>query len=108
MSLVQLLRDAVDRPLTIDEAEAAFDQVMAGSASPVQMSALLVAIRTRGAVPAEVAGGVRALRRAMLPVPVADVTGVVDTCGTGGGGVVTFNISTAAALLASGLGVRVA
>ena len=53
------------------------------------------------------AGGVRALRRAMVPVP-ADAEGLVDTCGTGGGALTTFNISTAAALLAAGAGVRVA
>jgi anthranilate phosphoribosyltransferase len=71
------------------------------------MAALLVAIRVRGAVPAEVAGGVRALRRAMVAVP-ADPAGLVDTCGTGGGALTTFNISTAAAFLAAGAGVRVA
>ncbi|HUE97384.1 MAG TPA: anthranilate phosphoribosyltransferase [Longimicrobiaceae bacterium] len=108
MSLEQLIRLAVDRPLSIEEAEAAFDEVMQGRATPVQIAALLVGIRARGAAPDEVAGGVRALRRAMVPVDVHDVVGVIDTCGTGGGSVTTFNISTAAALLVSGLGVKVA
>jgi len=107
MSLEQLIRDAADRHLTEEEAETAFDAVMQGRATAVQIAALLVAIRARGAVGAEVAGGVRALRRAMVPVEVPSA-GVVDTCGTGGGSLTTFNISTAAALLASGLGVRVA
>lgn len=102
-----LIRQAAVRPLTAAEAEAAFVEVMEGRATPVQMAALLVAIRVRGAVPGEVAGGVRALRRAMVPVP-ADAAGLVDTCGTGGGAMTTFNISTAAALLAAGAGVRVA
>jgi anthranilate phosphoribosyltransferase len=102
-----LIRHAAVRPLTAAESEAAFTEVMEGRASPVQMAALLVAIRVRGAVPAEVAGGVRALRRAMIPVP-AEAAGLVDTCGTGGGSLTTFNISTAAALLAAGAGVRVA
>ena len=105
--LAELLRRATVRPLTPDEAERAFTEVMDGRASPVQMAALLVAIRVRGATPGEVAGGVRALRRAMVPVP-ADAEGLVDTCGTGGGALTTFNISTAAALLAAGAGVRVA
>ncbi|HEX8907027.1 MAG TPA: anthranilate phosphoribosyltransferase [Longimicrobiaceae bacterium] len=102
-----LIRNAALRPLTAAEAEAAFTEVMEGRATPVQMAALLVAIRVRGAVSSEVAGGVRALRRAMVPVP-AEAAGLVDTCGTGGGALTTFNISTAAALLAAGAGVRVA
>jgi anthranilate phosphoribosyltransferase len=105
--LAELIRQSARRPLTAAEAEAAFVEVMEGRATPVQMAALLVAIRVRGAVPSEVAGGVRALRRAMVPVP-ADAAGLVDTCGTGGGALTTFNISTAAALLAAGAGVRVA
>ena len=107
VDLGELIRRAALRPLTAEEAEDAFTEVMEGRATPVQMAALLVAIRVRGAVPSEVAGGVRALRRAMVPVPV-DPAGLVDTCGTGGGAVTTFNISTAAALLAAGAGVRVA
>jgi anthranilate phosphoribosyltransferase len=105
--LAELLRRATVRPLSADEAERAFGEVMEGRASPVQMAALLVAIRVRGATSQEVAGGVRALRRAMVPVP-TDPAGLVDTCGTGGGALTTFNISTAAALLAAGAGVRVA
>jgi anthranilate phosphoribosyltransferase len=105
--LTELIRRAAERPLTADEAERAFGEVMEGRASPVQMAALLVAIRVRGATPQEVAGGVRALRRAMVPVHTAP-EGLVDTCGTGGGALTTFNISTAAALLAAGAGVRVA
>jgi anthranilate phosphoribosyltransferase len=108
MKLDHLVRVAVERPLTADEAEAAFAEVMQGRATPVQISALLVAIRARGAVADEIAGGVRALRRAMVPVDVARPETVVDTCGTGGGAVTTFNISTAAALLASGLGAPIA
>ena len=102
-----LIRAAAVRPLSADEAERAFNEVMEGRATPVQMAALLVAIRVRGAASSEVAGGVRALRRAMIPVP-TDPAGLVDTCGTGGGTLTTFNISTAAALLAAGAGVRVA
>jgi len=108
MTLEQLVRTAAERPLTEAEAESAFGEIMEGRATPVQIAALLVAIRVRGAAPVEVAGGVRALRRAMVSVPVADQAQVVDTCGTGGGTLTTFNISTAAALVASAAGVRVA
>jgi anthranilate phosphoribosyltransferase len=89
-------------------AEAAFVAVMEGRATPVQMAALLVALRVRGETAAEIAGGVRALRRAMVPVPVTPGNDVVDTCGTGGGALTTFNISTAAALVAAAAGVRIA
>ena len=108
LTLAELIRAATTRPLTAGEAERAFTAVMDGLATPVQMAALLVAIRVRGAVPAEVAGGVRALRRAMVPVHASAGEPIVDTCGTGGGAITTFNISTAAALLAAGAGVRVA
>jgi anthranilate phosphoribosyltransferase len=90
------------------DAEAAFGVVMQGRATPVQIAALLVALKTRRESPEEVAGGVRALRRAMIPVPAAEPDQLVDTCGTGGGTVTTFNISTAAAFVAAGAGVRIA
>ncbi len=95
-------------PLTIEEAEAAFTTVMEGRATPVQIAALLVALRATGELPIHVAGGVRALRRAMIPVTAPEDWTVVDTCGTGGGAFMTFNISTAAALLAAGAGARIA
>jgi len=94
--------------LTVGEAESVFHSFMTGQASPVQMAGFLVALRSKGLAPAEVAGGVRALRRAMIPVAAADPDALVDTAGTGGGEVTTFNISTAAALTAAGAGVRLA
>lgn len=85
----------------------AFQQVMAGQATPAQMAALLMGLRVKGETADEVVGAVRALREAMVPLgaPAADL---VDTCGTGGGKVGTFNISTAAAMVAAGAGVRIA
>jgi anthranilate phosphoribosyltransferase len=92
------------RDLSEAEAEAAFGHVMSGNATPVQMAALLVGLRTKGHAPSEVAGGVRALRGAMRAVRAPGNRILVDTCGTGGGGLTTFNISTAAALVAAGAG----
>ena len=103
-----IARVAAGQRLSADESEAAFVEVMEGRATPVQLSALLVALRVRGETPQEIAGGVRALRRAMVPVAAPDDYVLVDTCGTGGGAVTTFNISTAAAFVAAGAGVRVA
>ena len=88
-------------------AEAAFDRFMSGEATKTEMAALLTALRMRGETPAEVSGGVRALRKAMIPL-VLDDDRIVDTCGTGGGTLTTFNISTAAAIVAVAGGVRIA
>ncbi|UCC25493.1 MAG: anthranilate phosphoribosyltransferase [Gemmatimonadales bacterium] len=94
--------------LDAEEAEAAFDAFLTGEATPVVMAALLAALRTKGVRAAEVAGGVRALQKAMRPVASDRPDELVDTAGTGGGSLTTFNISTAAALVAAGAGVRMA
>ncbi|MGH7574973.1 MAG: anthranilate phosphoribosyltransferase [Longimicrobiales bacterium] len=104
-----IARIARGEDIDADGAEAAFREVMEGRATPVQIAALLMGLRVKGEVPAEVAGGVRALRAAMVGVPAAPgAEPLVDTCGTGGGALTTFNISTAAALVAAGAGVRIA
>ncbi len=95
-------------PLSEAVVAEAFGAVMAGEATTAQIGALLLGLRARGETPAELAGAVRALRRAMVPLE-ADRRGeLVDTCGTGGGAVTTFNISTVAAFVAAGTGVRIA
>jgi len=90
------------------EARSAFESVMAGEATAAQVAALLVGLRVKGETPDEVAGAAGALRGAMVHLRAIDPDDLVDTCGTGGGAVGTFNISTAAALLAAGAGVRIA
>jgi anthranilate phosphoribosyltransferase len=99
---------ALGAPLSGDEIADAFDLVMRGDATPTQMAALLMGLRVRGEDPEIAAGAARALRRAMVKLDADDPTSLVDTCGTGGGTVRTFNISTAAALVAAGAGVRIA
>ena len=94
--------------LSVSQAENVFDAFMNDSASPTQMAAFLVALKVKGVVPTEVAGGVRALRKAMIPVAVTSKDRLIDTCGTGGGDITTFNISTAAALVACAAGARIA
>ena len=96
------------RSLSREESSDAFDAVMRGDATAAQIAALLVGLRVKGETADEVAGAASALRRAMVPLPAAEPAALVDTCGTGGGALTTFNISTAAALLAAGAGVRVA
>ncbi len=95
-------------PIDSPTLTAAFDAVMRGEATAAQTAALLMGLRVRGESPEEVAAVARALRSAMVPLPADDPAGLVDTCGTGGGSVTTFNISTAAALLAAGAGIRIA
>jgi anthranilate phosphoribosyltransferase len=101
-------RLAFGDPLDAETAGDAFDVIMRGEATPAQVAALLMGLRIKGETVDEVTGAAGALRRAMLRLPIASGEGLVDTCGTGGGSVTTFNISTAAALLAAGAGVRVA
>lgn len=92
----------------VSELTAAFDVVFAGDATPAQLAALLVGLRVRGETPGELAAVVRALRRAMVVLEAERPDELVDTCGTGGGTINSFNISTAAAFVAAGAGLRVA
>ena len=103
-----LKRLAGGETLGSEDAAAAFGAVMSGEATPAQMAALLMGLRVRGETAVEVAGAARALRAAMLRLETDAPQDLVDTCGTGGGAVGTFNISTAAALLAAGAGARIA
>ena len=108
-SLVPLLAKVVDgNDLSAREAARAFGHIVSGLESPVRTGALLAALQTKGLAPSEVAGGVEALRGAMIPVGSPDPGALVDTCGTGGGSVSTFNISTASALVVAAAGVPVA
>jgi anthranilate phosphoribosyltransferase len=92
--------------LTADHASAVLDEIMEGRASDVQTGAFLVALRAKGETVAELVGLARTMRRLAAGVEVAR-DDLVDTAGTGGGPS-TFNISTAAALVAAGAGCAVA
>jgi anthranilate phosphoribosyltransferase len=96
------------RDLSADESHRAFAQVMAGEATPIRMAAMLMGLRAKGETADEIEGAARALRGAMVRVSAPPGGPLVDTCGTGGGSLGTFNISTAAALVAAGAGARVA
>jgi anthranilate phosphoribosyltransferase len=106
--LTAIRRLALGEPLSAAQVAAAFGSVMTGDATAAQIAALLVGLRVKGETSAEIAGVAQALRAAMVPLEVDDASELVDTCGTGGGAVTTFNISTAAALVAAGAGVRIA
>jgi anthranilate phosphoribosyltransferase len=104
----QAIKRLIDRhDLDRDEMHAVFGQVMDGNASDVQKSALLVALRMKGETPEEITGAALAMRERVTPLSV-DRERLVDTCGTGGDGRGTFNISTIAALVAAAAGANVA
>jgi anthranilate phosphoribosyltransferase len=93
--------------LTFDQAKALQDTVFEGEVSEVQIAAFLAMMRMKRATPGEIAGLAQSLRDHAVPVKV-EVDNLIDTCGTGGAIVKTFNISTTAALVAAGAGAHVA
>ncbi len=94
--------------LSRQEAAAAMEAIMTGEATPAQIAALVTALRLRGEHEEEVAGFAQTMRRHAVPVTLSLSHPPVDTCGTGGDGARTFNISTAAAFVVAGAGVPVA
>jgi anthranilate phosphoribosyltransferase len=97
---------ASGRALSEAEAEAAFDVMMTGNATPAQMGGFLMALRVRGESVAEITGAVRAMRSKMVRVEAPE--DAIDTCGTGGDASGTWNISTAVSFVVAGAGVPVA
>jgi anthranilate phosphoribosyltransferase len=107
-----MIKDAIaklaDRSsLTELEAESVMLEIMDGGATPAQIAAYLMGLRLKGETVEEIAGSVRAMRAKVVRIAVGDPL-VVDTCGTGGDGAQTFNISTATALVVAGAGLTVA
>ncbi|UCG59638.1 MAG: anthranilate phosphoribosyltransferase [Phycisphaerales bacterium] len=95
------------KDLGVEQATSLLDEIFEGQVPEVQIAAFLTAMRSKGATAQELAGLARSLRNHAVAVKV-DVDNLVDTCGTGGGAIKTFNISTAAAIVAAGAGVYVA
>jgi anthranilate phosphoribosyltransferase len=101
-----LARLAAGETLSAEEAEAAFDIIMGGEATPAQIGAMLMAMRLRGETVQEITGAVRAMRARMTAIPAPD--GAIDVCGTGGDGAGTLNVSSAVTFVVAGCGVPVA
>jgi len=104
-ALLEKLRRHED--LTSDEAAWAMGVIMDGQAQSAHIAGLLMALALKGERPTEMVGFARVMRARATPLP-APVGAVFDTCGTGGDGAHTFNVSTAAALVVASCGVRVA
>jgi anthranilate phosphoribosyltransferase len=107
------IREAIEaltnerRDLSEEEAAGVMREIFSGEATPAQLGAFLVALRLKGETINEIAGMARVMREHAVRVDVGD-DDLLDTCGTGGDGQGTFNVSTAAAFVAAGAGARVA
>lgn len=104
-ALARVVNDKTD--LSADDMGKVMDQIMEGLATPSQIAGLLVGLRLKGETIVEVAAGASSMRRHATFID-AGRRAVVDTCGTGGDGADTFNISTTAAFIAAGAGICVA
>jgi anthranilate phosphoribosyltransferase len=98
---------AEGQKLSREEAHGTMLEIMSGEATPAQIASYITALRIRGEPPEVIAGSAAAMREKFTAVR-APTDIVVDTCGTGGDGAHTFNISTCSALVAAGAGVTVA
>jgi len=106
-----MIREAIQslvagKSLTMEEAAAVMNEIMEGQVTPAQFGAFVTALRLKGETVDEIVGLAKTMRAKSIPVTIAEP--VVDTCGTGGDGLRTFNISTAAAFVAAGAGLKVA
>ena len=95
-----------NKSLNFDQATQAMEEIMSGTATPAQFGAFVVALRMKGETVDEIAGMASVMRDKATPVSVSG--DIVDTCGTGGDNSSSFNISTAAAFVASGAGLKLA
>lgn len=93
--------------LSSEEAERVMQEIMTGRATPAQVGSFLTALRMKGERATEIAAFARVMRRHAVSVTPVTAGTLVDTCGTGGDGAHTFNISTASALVAAGAGIPV-
>ena len=93
--------------LSVDEAATVMGEIMAGRATPAQSAGLLIALSMKGERPSEIVGLAMTMRANAVKLSKPS-DGLFDTCGTGGDGASTFNVSSLAALVLSGCGIRVA
>ncbi len=108
-----MLKEAIGRlverrDLSRAEVREVFEEVFAGQSTPAQLGGFLVALRMKGETPEEIAGAAEVMRRLATKVRTPPGRAVLDTCGTGGDGAGTFNISTAVALVSAAAGATVA
>jgi anthranilate phosphoribosyltransferase len=108
-----IINDAIKKlslkeSLTEDEVRGVINQIMKGEATSAQIGGFLIGLRINGETPSQILGAVKALRDNGIKVKIEDTEHLIDTCGTGGDGGKTFNISTAVAIIAASGGAKVA
>jgi len=108
-----MIREAIDKvvrriDLNGDEMAQAFEEIMTGLATPIQIAAFITALRMKGETVIEITSAARIMRQKALSVSLGEDEDIIDTCGTGGDVSDTFNISTAAAFVVAGCGIKVA
>jgi anthranilate phosphoribosyltransferase len=107
--LIEYIQKVVSgNDLTEEEAFHCMDEMISGQASEIHIAAFLAALATKGETADEITGFVKAMRQAATPVNTPEGLTLVDACGTGGDRLKTFNVSTAAVIIASASGVAVA
>ena len=94
--------------LSFDAMQSLMHQVMAGDLTPAQIAAMLVALRIKGESVDEIAAAASVMRELSTKVDIQDTAHLIDTCGTGGDGIQTFNVSTVSAIVAAAAGAKVA
>ena len=106
-----MIKEAIEKAargidLTEKEAYDVFDEVMSGKATSAEIGALITALRTKGETVDEITGAAKVMREKSVRIDIGEA--IVDTCGTGGTGTNTFNISTTVAFVVAGCGIKVA
>ncbi len=109
MTMPAAIRAVIERrDLSGDEMHAVMSLIMSGEATPAQIGGFLIGLRMKGETVDEITAAARVMRELATPVALGDTTYLVDTCGTGGDGAETFNISTASAFVVAAAGGKVA
>ena len=106
-----MIKEAIEKvvnkiDLTEDQMRGVFDEIMSGKATPAQIGSFITALRMKGETIEEITGAAKVMREKSIHINAGDA--VVDTCGTGGSGTNTFNISTTTAFVVAGCGLKVA
>ena len=109
MDMVSAIRAVTERrDLSSEDMYTVMQTIMTGAATPAQIGGLLIGLRMKGETVEEITAAARVMRELVTPVAIADTTHLVDTCGTGGDGMHTFNVSTTSAFVVAAAGAKVA
>lgn len=108
-----MIKEAIDKAvrridLTQDEMTQVFEEIMTGSATPIQIGAFITALRMKGETVNEITAAAKVMRQKAINISLGEEEDIIDTCGTGGDVSNTFNISTATAFVVAGCGIKVA